>query len=280
MENYIEQIKKLCAENNIDPTEIVNKITRRFKLGQQAGMSEEEIIEMLGEPESYVAKKEDVKQEIVPTFETVDEGYDYDLLEIEVAADVDLDIKTSSDEQVKVDFFDDEQLKAIYSFAVEDKKIKLIPIKNYKRVPGYITLYLPEKATYKDIKLSTVNGDIECQNYGMICQEMEINSVSADIDIIYVNAKNVDLSNVTGDIIISNLFAENVDMSNVSGDILVKEGKVEKLDVSTISGDVIYNGVVDTVDTSTISGDVSINEKTVSRTIAETIKDGLKNLKF
>lgn len=71
MENYIEQIKQLCNENNIDPTEIIDKITRRFKLGQQAGMSEEEIIEMLGEPESYIHTKEN-EDAILP--ETDDTG--------------------------------------------------------------------------------------------------------------------------------------------------------------------------------------------------------------
>ncbi len=279
MENYIEQIKKLCAENNIDPTEIVEKITKRFNLGQQAGMSEEEIIEMLGEPESYVVKKEETKQAVVPTSETIDEDYDYDLLEIEVAASVDLTIQNSDDDTAKVDY-DGGELETIYTFINEDKKIKLIPVKNYKKISGDITLYLPEKATYKTIQLSTVNGDINSEDYGLICQNISINNVSADIAIAYIKADNTEINNVNGDVVIENLFSKSADVNTVSGDVMINNGKINTLDVSTVSGDVIFNGVVDSVDTSTISGEVDINRKTVSRTITEMIRDGLKDLKF
>ncbi len=279
MENYIEQIEQLCKENNIDPTEIVDKITRRFKLGQQAGMSEEDIIEMLGEPESYINKKEN-KEIILQETKDASDDYDYDLLEIEVATSVDLTIVNSSENSIKVDYNDDDQLEAIYSFTVEDKKIKLAPNKNYKNISGEITLYLPEKATYKDVHLSTINGDIDSQKYGIICQNIAINNVSADIENIYIKADKFELSNVSGDVDITNLFAQKAEISTVSGDIEVNNGMIDKLEVSSVNGDVNYNGIVNSVDTSTISGEININNKKVSKTIGETIKESLKDLKF
>lgn len=273
MDNYIEQIKQYCQENGIDGQEVIEKVQKRYKLGLEAGMSDEDIIEMIGDYKDMFKPKE----EIIKKSEDDDDQFDFDLLDIVLVGNVDLTIKSAYNDEIKVDMNDD--IVDDYEFKVEDGKILLHPkkqIHNYNIIDGYIDLYLPNNLTYQKVNLTNVNSDVDSKNYGFVCHDCYLSTVNGDMDFVYIKSNSFTLETVSGDVEIKNLFTKNSNVETVNGDITVCDGKTDNLSVSSVNGDIAFGGVVETIDTSTVNGDITVNNKTVSQSISEKIKNCIK----
>ena len=169
----------------------------------------------------------------------------------------DIEIKSSEDENVSVEYFSSKKKNSNIEF--KDNEIILKENKtnffcfglcNGKRK---VVIYLPE--TYKNkLELKTVSGDI----YTTL--DLSDNKVS--------------LTTVSGDIKVSNIKSPSI--STTSGDITV--GSVNgKSSFSTISGDIKIDSLTDSFSISTTSGDITISKMNINgdssiRTVSGDIK--------
>ena len=55
-EKYLEELKYALNERGIYNSEIIAKYERRYNLGKEAGLSDEDILDMLGSPSDVAAK--------------------------------------------------------------------------------------------------------------------------------------------------------------------------------------------------------------------------------
>lgn len=272
MDKYIEEIKQYCQENGIDGQEVIEKVQKRYKLGLEAGMSDEDIVEMIGDYKDMFKPKEEIIK-----YNEDDDQFDFDLLDIVLVGNVDLTIKSAYNDDIKVDMDDD--IVDDYEFKVESGKILLHPkkeIHNYNIIGGSIDLYLPSNLTYQKVNLTNVNSDVDSKNYGFVCQDCYLSTVNGDMDFVYIKANSFTLDTVSGDVEIKNLFTKNSNVETVNGDITVSDGKTDNLSASSVNGDIAFGGVVETIDTSTVNGDITVNNKTVSQSISEKIKNCIK----
>lgn len=111
--------------------------------------------------------------------------------------------------------------------------------------------------------------------------DININVVSANIDIKDINVKTLDVDNVSGDITLANTIATVLSINNVSGTIEAN-GNINKFEVDTISGKASLTGSVEEVEVDTTSGSIHINSNicpneidinSISGTINITIPD-------
>ncbi len=277
MDKYLEELEKYCTANNIDSVPIVEKIKSRFELGKEAGLTEEEIIERLGDYSAYVSNE---PKEQPLTFSESSMEYDYKSLEINLVGNVDLTVCNSDDDTIHIDM--DEELEDIYELLVDDDKI-VLRSKNqhgcFNNINGDIELCLPNNLTYQTVSINDVNGDIDCDDYGFVCQNCYIETVNGDLSFAYIKSEICKISTVSGDIDIGNLFSEKTQIDTVNGDVEISKGKTTALDASSVNGDINFNGIVDVVNSSTVNGDITINKKIVSQTVSEAINNALKTFK-
>ncbi|MDO4378832.1 MAG: DUF4097 family beta strand repeat-containing protein [Erysipelotrichia bacterium] len=277
MDKYLEELEKYCADKNIDSTPIIEKIKSRFELGKEAGLTEEEIIERLGDYSDYVC---DNSKELPLKFSESSAEYDYKSLEIHLVGNVDLKVCDSDDDKIHVNM--DEELEDIYELLVENDKI-ILHSKNhhgcFNNIDGDIELFLPNNLTYQSVNIEDVNGDIDCDDYGFVCQNCHIETVNGDLSFAYIKSDSCKISTVSGDIDIDNLFSEKTQIDSVNGDVEVSKGKTNTLDVSSVNGDINFNGIVDIVNSSTVNGDITVNKKIVSQTISDAINNAFKTFK-
>lgn len=90
--------------------------------------------------------------------------------------------------------------------------------------------------------------------------ELDINTTSADVELLNVVIEDLDLDNVSGDISINNSTISNLDIDNVSGQIILMANNIKNLDVDSVSGDigVSYNNIPMQLEIETTSANVTI----------------------
>jgi len=122
-----------------------------------------------------------------------------------------------------------------------------------------------------NVSLKTTSGDVKTRNL----EDAIINSVSGDIRV--KKAKDVKINTVSGDVRVEK--SNNIDAKTTSGDITILEVS-QKLDIKSTSGDVKVNEFTINNDSniSTVSGDVEVNLKNDADIKAET-RSGDKDIK-
>jgi len=68
--------------------------------------------------------------------------------------------------------------------------------------------------------------------------EININNISADIKINFVNIKDLTINNISGDIMIEDTSLNKVNLRNTSGEIIMMNNKINIVEVTSISGNV------------------------------------------
>lgn len=90
---------------------------------------------------------------------------------------------------------------------------------------------------------------------------LNIDVVSADVDVHDVAGKALTINSVSGDLILAS-GAKDVEIDSVSGDIKLN-GSVLHTDIETVSGTIDLQGVQNRLNAETISGDISIKRSTL-----------------
>ena len=103
---------------------------------------------------------------------------------------------------------------------------------------------------------------------------IEVETVSADIDIDGVEGESVVLNTVSGDVE-ANASPRRLEIQSVSGDVEF-EGSVSRSSVETVSGEISMIGVDGEIAVSTVSGDVSLIAQEIERGRFESVSGDLK----
>ncbi len=140
---------------------------------------------------------------------------------------------------------------------------------------GYVEVYLP--AAYRgDLKAAVVSGDISTDTDLILGEKAEctLSTTSGDVDLLKVEAGNVDISSVSGELTVQEITGDarfsttsgditvekitgDMKISTTSGEVLVREGTGE-CKVGTVSGDAELFSLQGAFDISTTSGVVEI----------------------
>lgn len=93
-----------------------------------------------------------------------------------------------------------------------------------------------------------------------IANEININSVSSDIQISMVSINDLEIDNVSGYINIEDATINNLEIDNVSGDIIIFDNYIKDLDIDTVSGNagLSFNSLPLDLDVSSTSATISI----------------------
>jgi hypothetical protein len=88
--------------------------------------------------------------------------------------------------------------------------------------------------------------------------KLEIDSVSANIDLSGVYGKETDLSTVSGGIRCTDVAPNELDLSSTSGSIVCENSTAAMLDMENVSGSVRAEGEFDRIDVESVSGSVNL----------------------
>ncbi|MEW8956651.1 DUF4097 family beta strand repeat-containing protein [Clostridium sp.] len=99
-----------------------------------------------------------------------------------------------------------------------------------------LLLYIPKDYS-KAIDISTVSGDMDLSQVDLNTTDMNLNSISGDIEANNINTKNIGITSKSGSVDINKLISSSLKSSQISGEININyfEGAME---VETTSGDI------------------------------------------
>ena len=103
---------------------------------------------------------------------------------------------------------------------------------------------------------------------------LEIQAVSADVEIAGMDGGRIDASSVSGDVEVD-ARAERVELQSVSGDIGFS-GETRRLSAEAVSGDIVLRGVSGEVELSSVSGNLDLEGGEVTRGRFETVSGSLE----
>lgn len=243
-EEYLEKLKNRLENEKINnQEEILNKYENRFDIGYKAGLSDDEIIEMLGPVEEIILNN------------NVDDKTEYNLDITEVFIE-DVYIKNKKGTGIDINLSD--ELKDYINITTDNHKI-IIKNKSgvfFKKHVGSIEILIGENIKFNEVVINTVKCDYEIEQ--LDAQSISIATVSGDSNIERMSAKKISLSIVSADVAVRDLKANELIVSTVSGDITCNYVDVEMAKLSTISGDINLTGKIKEKRTSSISGDINI----------------------
>ncbi len=257
MDEYIEKLNDYCKEHNIEPDQYVAKVKNYFELGKQIDLTDQQIIQRLGTVEELVNTEQ--KDYVITVKDDNQMNFDKPELSIEMPFDVDVIIESNDNNEVSIDY-DDDELSNYVQLSVSKKAIDLSAKgAHFKNIDGQITLSLPDNLSYKSVRISTVSGDIDCDDYGFICDKFKLESVSGDCNFKFIKAEDVSFDIVSSDTTVENLDCQYCKLNSVDGDITIEKSIIDHLKVNTVSGDVNVDGQIANSSSDTISGDIYIN---------------------
>ena len=107
-----------------------------------------------------------------------------------------------------------------------------------------------------------------------LAASVEVETVSADIDINGSEGESIVLNTVSGDVE-AQASPRRLEIQSVSGEVEF-EGSVSRSSVETVSGDISLGGVHGEIEVSTVSGDVSLFAEEVDRGRFESVSGDMK----
>lgn len=270
MEEFLKELEEKLKEKNIENwEEILDKYEKRFNFGLESGLSDEEIIRMLGSVDDIIdsySKKEDK---------------DIDGLKIHVSTVADdVFFERSKDDtfHVYLENINEDSYKIIKN--EKEINIEYINKKFFglnRRRPGEITIALPFGVVLGDITLSSVSGDFKSE-IDLSGKNMNLEMVSGDSKFNKLHMNSFKAHVVSGDLDMDSINSNSIEFSSVSGDIEVDQVHSKSLKAETISGDISINEANDGIhiSTSSISGDIRIQGNKYKNFTNE-VKEAFKN---
>lgn len=296
-EEFLDELEKELNEAGVSNVkEVVDLYEKRFALGLEAGLSEEEILEMLDDIQTIV-------KSYTPQKEQSSEEEQYELtLDLRYFSDFDIISTVGSEIRFEID----EKALEFVKVHKENRKIQLksinkeIVFKKKKRLDG--TLYIGQDLEFSKFIIENIGCDVSMEDMTIRCEKLEISNVSGDLDLARFDvASSAKFHNTTGDITLDSVVSPYLELSTVSGDfdieeIVCDEGKISsisgdihinkcnnaKLKMNTISGDVkIVSGEKDLIlEGTSISGTIQIDGESVGSDLGSIIREGISKIKF
>ncbi|ERJ11193.1 DUF4097 family beta strand repeat-containing protein [Haloplasma contractile] len=163
---------------------------------------------------------------------------------------------------------------------VESKSYGIIVNSNLK-----LDIYIPSSYA-EEINIKSVSGDVNIENLNLT--SLDIITTSGDIDLNDLAVSTTKIATVSGDLIFED-YDGNLDLKTTSGDIDINYSDVEfnnDLDIDTVSGDIeIYfpDGATFDLDMSTVSGDtkneLGFDPESTNKIKVKTVSGDLELLK-
>ena len=153
----------------------------------------------------------------------------------------------SSDGTLKINFCDD--LDNIFNWFDVDANM---PSKSLVvEVPASLA------STLKDLNIDVVSADVDLS--GVYGEKTEVNSVSGEITCSDVSVNELSLGSTSGALVCENAKAQELNLNNVSGSIRA-DGEFSEIDVETVSGSVrLGNATVpSSIDVDGVSGSITV----------------------
>ena len=151
---YLKSLEKALEEYNVkDKKDILKKYSKRYDFGLDAGLSDDKIEEMLGDPISIAKKLADV---IDVTF---DEKRDYDIT-VELSTEY-LEIVFSKDEGVHVEL--EELEHSEYTIEKDDKHLMIKRNKiNFfgQKINGTVRIEVPKGVELNKYEINLISSDL------------------------------------------------------------------------------------------------------------------------
>jgi lia operon protein LiaG len=91
-----------------------------------------------------------------------------------------------------------------------------------------------------------------------LLDNVEIDSVSADINLTGVYGTKTEMDTVSGRITCTNVNVDDLEMDTTSGDVICENCKASSVSVDNVSGSVSLSGEIDQIDVDTVSGETRI----------------------
>ena len=103
----------------------------------------------------------------------------------------------------------------------------------------------------------TLTMEVPASLIGML-SEVEIDSVSANINLLGVYGSKTDLSTVSGEVRCADAMLENLELSSTSGTIVSENNKADVVEVDNVSGSIRIEGEYSRIDVDTVSGSTTL----------------------
>ncbi len=290
-EKYLEELRKALEENNIEAEEIVDTYAKRFDLGYEAEMTDEEIIEMLG-------SVDDVLTKFNPKSTTGKKRWNCNLDFANLFSD--FTIVTSKKAGISFQFAEDDEIEKYVEIKNSEDEISLKANNLIKRKHFEGTMVIGPDVCFdkfvisgahtdlricdlnvNSFKFNLISGDAKIANITAL-ESAYVSIVTGDIVIDSLKSPNATISTTSGDIVIDEITADSVKLNTISGDIIINRSNEAVYKISTVSGDVaIKNGAdISLVSSTSVSGDVTISGKASGKTISDAINKVFKDIKI
>lgn len=264
---YLSKLNELLDKNQIpNKEEILEKYQKRFSIGEELGMSEQEIIEKLKSPEDVVNSYKNQGKIIVTEEKLASETDKVFIshfiptsLKFNLIADNLTFIIDDTQKGIKIDFND--VRKEDYSIKISDKSIKvsfnpeISFIKHFRS--GNLKIYLP-KEKIEEIKINTTSSNIQFDYLNT--NDFIVQGCSSNLKGDYLNTNTLKIKLISGSIDFNTIQANNLYFECVSSKGKINSANLNSLNFSSVSGSLEVNsGNVNTYKISSLSGALYLN---------------------
>lgn len=275
-DNYLKALEEELVKNNIkNKKDVLNKYSKRYDFGLEAGFTDLEIEEKLGSPDEVV-------KQYISSEDSNDKPIKVDLSEkynvtIKTLAD-DIIIKQSKNDEIyyeieNVDENNYEISKGNNIIKIAYKKSKFFSLN--RKESNKIVLFIPKKFKLGKVDLNCVSGDVILET--LHADEIIINTVSGELHFDETNSNVFTYNSVSGYAEINKLKAQEAKIDIVSGKIDAKLVITNSIKINSVTGDVtIVDGNLGNVKSSTVSGVIKVNDQKVSNDIKDFVKGMFK----
>ena len=269
---YLNDLKEKLESNSVENAyDILTKIEKRYNLGLEAGLDEEEIEEMLGSVDDIVnqytnvtveEKKEKINNEEKVVSLEISSVSDNLTIEFDDIKDIEYELIN-----VNVDCYDISYEKK--EFKLKYKKAKFLALN--RKESGHIIVKLPNSIKYEKVSIHTTSGEVVIKDE-LTCKIFKLNTVSGDVALDNVSSNYIKLSTVSGDITSLSLTGDEIYIDTVSGDMGSNVVNCDNLGLSTVSGDINITNAKASIKASSVSGDINVNGSDIGVSFKKTIK--------
>lgn len=278
--NHVREMLKECDESFVK--DILCDFEEHFEQGADAGKTEEEVAESLGDISEWIeeVKKEYAKKQL---FEIVEETEINEIRKVLVKADsVDVEVSGESDE-ISWNLMDNWAKMNVHNYQVIETvsrgrlMLEVLPKEksHFGIMASHVHFVLNLVDELEEVRIETGSGDIDVEDVeaevfklharsgDVTVEDIEgdlwIKTQSGDIDVKCSELGQLILNSTSGDIDVSVDEAEEINIKSTSGEIEVETEESESMTLSSTSGDIEVEGAVKHLKVSSSSGDVEIS---------------------
>ena len=269
---YMNDLKEALKNSSVEnPDELINKIEKRYNLGLEAGLTEEEIEEMIGDVDLVVDQYIDSLIDEDDENDEITEIKSYSIEINSITDDISFELIDTNDIEYELDGINLEYYDIITEkneLKIKYKKTKFLGLN--RKASGRIIVKLPNNIQYNRVIIKSTSGDINISN-SLNANVVKLTTVSSDINFDNINCDTIKFSVVSGDITGLSIEGKEVYVDTVSGDMTCNMINCDNLSLSTITGDINIAHANANIKASTVSGEILTNNSVVGVNVKKTI---------